>query len=102
MARTFRWSAVHFDQLEEYSTAAGLIDVAANRKRPPPSVFRAFYEHWYALVGQLLPVLESKDMGAGQEARELLLQMKRNAAIDGVYSAHMTKILVGRKPGSNA
>jgi hypothetical protein len=98
--KTFQWPTEHFDRLSEYYTAAGLVDVAAHRKRPPPSIFRGFYEHWYALVAQLLPVLESKDVEAGQEARELLLQMKKDALVDGVYSAHITKSVIGRRPAA--
>ncbi|KIW64812.1 hypothetical protein PV04_09720 [Phialophora macrospora] len=96
--KTFQWPTEHFDRLADYFSAAGLTDVAAHKKRPPPAVFRAFYEHWYALVAQLLPVLDSMDAGAGQEAKELLMQMKKDAVVDGVYSAHITKFVVGRKP----
>jgi hypothetical protein len=98
MMKTFQWPTEHFDRLSDYFSAAGLTDVAAHRKRPPPAVFRAFYEHWYALVAQLLPVLDSMDVGAGQEAKQLLVQMKKDALVDGVYSAHITKFVVGRKP----
>jgi len=102
MMKTFEWPTEHFDKMGEYYKEAGLVDVESHRKRPPPAVFRAFYEHWYALNAQLLPVLESKDVGAGQEVRELLLQMKRDAAVDGVYSAHVTKLVIGRKPVASA
>jgi hypothetical protein len=98
MMNTFQWPTEHFDRLSDYYTTAGLVDVAAHRKRPPPSIFRGFYEHWYALVAQLLPVLESKNIEVGQEVRALLLRMKRDAVEDGVYSAHITKSVVGRKP----
>ncbi|KIW33137.1 uncharacterized protein PV07_00008 [Cladophialophora immunda] len=98
MMDTFQWPTEHFDRLSEYYAEAGLENVVAHRKRPPPSIFRGFFEHWYALVAQLLPVLEARDMEAGQEARQLLTQMKKDAMIDGVYSAHITKFVVGRKP----
>lgn len=98
MMKAFQWPTEHFDRLSEYYTAAGMVDVTAEKKRPPPSVFRAFYEHWYALVAQLLPVLESRDIEAGQEAKQLLVQMKKDAVVDGVYSAHITKAVIGRRP----
>ncbi|EXJ65881.1 uncharacterized protein A1O5_10857 [Cladophialophora psammophila CBS 110553] len=98
MMKTFQWPTEHFDRLSEYYAQAGLENVAAHRKRPPPSVFRGFFEHWYALIAQLLPVLEARDMEAGQEARHLLTQMKKDALLDGVYSAHITKSVIGRKP----
>ena len=101
MTKTFQWPSEHFDILEDYCTTAGLVDVVAHRKRPPPSVFRAFFEHWYALCAQLLPLLESKDVEVGLQARALILQMKRNAAFDGVYSAHITKMVIGKKPAAN-
>jgi len=99
--KTFQWPTEHFDRLSEAYTAADLVEVAAHRKRPPPAVFRAFYEHWYALVAQLLPVLESRDIEAGQEAKQLLMQMKKDAVVDGVYSAHITKATIGRKPAAD-
>ncbi len=101
MIKIFQWPTEHFAQFEDYFAAAGLISVVAHRKRPPPSIFRAFYEHWYALVAQLLPVLESKEMEAGHYARHLLLQMKKDAVVDGVYSAHITKFMIGRKPADS-
>jgi len=98
MIETFQWPTDHFFQLPEYYVGAGLVDVAVHRKRPPPSVFRAFYEHWYALSAQLVPVLEARNVDAGQKAKQLLMQMKKDALVDGVYSAHITKMIIGRKP----
>ena len=95
---TFEWPVEHFDKLSTYYKDAGLVDVQDVRTRPSPSVFRAFYEHWYALNAQLLPVIESKSAAAGAEARQLLTQIKRDAQQNGVFSAHITKMVVGRKP----
>ncbi|KAH0847502.1 UMTA methyltransferase family protein [Fonsecaea pedrosoi] len=101
MMNTFQWPTEHFDRLPRYYADAGLKNVVADSKRPPPSIFRGFYEHWYALVAQLIPVLEARDMEASQDARQLLAQMKKDAVVDGVYSAHITKFMVGKKPGSS-
>jgi hypothetical protein len=98
MMKLFDWPTEHFDMFDDYYAAAGLVDVASHRTRPPPSIFRAFHEHWYALNAQLLPVVQSKDPELGQQFRDLLLQMKKDAVVDGVYSAHITKMVVGRKP----
>jgi hypothetical protein len=95
---TFGWPTGHFERLADYYANAGLVDVAVHKKRPPPRIFRAFYEHWYALNAQLLPVLEARDAAVGREARRLLMQMKKDAQVDGVYSAHITKLVIGRKP----
>ncbi|OAL37521.1 hypothetical protein AYO20_03028 [Fonsecaea nubica] len=93
MMNTFQWPTEHFDRLPRYYADAGLENVVADSKRPPPSIFRGFYEHWYALVAQLIPVLEARDMEASQDARQLLAQMKKDAVVDGVYSAHITKFM---------
>lgn len=94
---TFGWPTAHIERLADYYAAAGLVDVAVHKKRPPPTIFRAFYEQWYALNAQLLPVMEAKDAAAGHEARRLLMQMKKDAQADGVYSAHVTKLGIGRR-----
>lgn len=96
---TFGWPQRHFAQLSTYFAEAGLEEVQDHRVRPPSSVFRAFHEHWYALIAQLLPVLEAKDAEAGVEARKLVAQIKEDSQTHGVFSAHITKFVVGRKPG---
>jgi len=95
---TFGWPQQHFAQLSTYFIQAGLEAVKDYKIRPPPSVFRAFHEHWYALIAQLLPVMEAKNTEAGIEARKLVTQIKEDARTDGVFSAHITKFVVGRKP----
>ena len=100
LINTFEWPTKHFHLLSDYYSAAGLVDVQNHRKRPPPTVFRAFYEHWYALNAQLLSILETKDAATAQEARRLLMQIRKDAQIDSVYSAHITKIVIGKKPSS--
>lgn len=95
---TFGWPQEHFAQLSTYFTGAGLEEVQVHKIRPPPSVFRAFHEHWYALLAQLLPVIAAKDATAGIEARKLVTQIKEDSQRHGVFSAHITKFVVGRKP----
>jgi hypothetical protein len=95
---TFGWPQQHFAQLSAYFTDAGLEEVHDHKIRPPPPVFRAFHEHWYALISQLLPVIEGKDTEAGAEARKLIAQIKEDSQVYGVFSAHITKFVVGRKP----
>jgi len=68
-------------------------------ERPPPAVFRAFYEHSYALIAQLFPVFKANDVDMGQEFKRLLMQMKKDAAVDGVYDAHMTKMVTEEASG---
>ncbi|KAK5046456.1 hypothetical protein LTR84_008259 [Exophiala bonariae] len=94
---TFGWPQEHFAKLSTYFTEAGLEEVQDHKIRPPPSVFRAFHEHWYALIAQLLPVLEAKDVTAGIEARKLVTQIREDSQRHGVFSAHITKFVVGRK-----
>jgi hypothetical protein len=96
---TFGWPQRHFAQLSTYFAEAELEEVQDHRVRPQSSVFRAFHEHWYALIAQLLPVLEAKDAEAGVEARKLVAQIKEDSQTHGVFSAHITKFVVGRKPG---
>lgn len=60
------------------------------RVRPPPTVFCAFHEHWHASAVQLAPVLEKK--GLGSEPHKLV----RDAAEDGVFSAHVARYVIGR------
>lgn len=95
---TFGWPQNHFAQLSTYFIEAGLEEVQDHKIRPPPSVFRAFHEHWYALIAQLLPVLEAKNVEAGIEARKLVAQIKEDSQKYGVFSAHIAKFVVGRKP----
>lgn len=96
---SFGWPQRHFALLSTYFTEAGLEEVQDYKIRPPSSVFRAFHEHWYALIAQLLPVLEAKDAEAGVAARKLVAQIKEDSQTHGVFSAHITKFVVGRKPG---
>lgn len=99
---TFGWPTKHFGLLSTYYSAAGLVNVYDHKTRPPPSVFRGFHEHWYALNAQLLPIIEAKNSTAGIEARRLLTQIKEDSSLHGVFSAHITKIVVGQKPEDSA
>lgn len=96
MHSEFEWPIEHFAKLDKYYHQAGLSEVEIHRVRPPATVFRAFHEHWYAICAQLLPVFERK--GVGQEAHQLVREIKRAAEQDGVYSAHIAKFVIGRKP----
>ena len=100
--RVFQWPIEHLAALDQYYTEAGLEDVKVDLIRPPPSIFRAFYEHWFALNVQLVPVLEARDPEAAQEATKLLTQMRKDAQEHGVFSAHIVKTVIGRKPSGAA
>jgi type IV pilus biogenesis protein CpaD/CtpE len=97
MMDTFQWPVDHFHRLPEYYADEGLVDIEDHRKRPPRSVFRAFHEHWHAVIAQLLPIMAARDAEAGVEAQRLVLEVQRHAEEDGVFSAHTLRFILGRK-----